>query len=68
MQKIALNQKVCVWYSQYLGREREIPASFSWRRLSVEGEFPFYCRDISVMESMSTWLEVLIKMVWGSAT
>lgn len=62
MEKIALNQKVYVWYTEYLGMEREIPACFSWHHFPVEWEFPFYCRDISTMESMSTWLEILIKM------
>lgn len=45
--------------------EREILASFSWYRLSVEWECPLYCRHVSMMEIVSTWLEVLIKMSLG---
>lgn len=45
--------------------EREILASFSWHHLSVEWDCPLYCRDVSMMEIVSTWLEVLIKMSLG---
>lgn len=60
IQRIALNQKVWVWYTQCLQMERELPTSFSQHQLLVEWKFPLYFMDI--MEIMSTQLEVIIKM------
>lgn len=48
-----------------LGMERKIPASFPWHSLSVEWEFPLRYRDVSMMEIMSAWLEVRIRMSLG---
>lgn len=48
-----------------LGMERKIPASFFWHYLSAEWEFVLCFGDISMMEIMSAWLEVRIRMILG---